>query len=177
MGLNNGQALWLRAQALAPVTHWGTHFAILCHPIIFCVQICASTNVALFLFSLFRNIWPWWLWLQHIQVCWNFWTFLTTFWVSRVSLLDLQEEKNIHVPALGMQFNIAYLPLLCTNESRVRFTDPVLMCIWFPNQASCRRFSLSPPVSLLHLKLGFLNNFGFRCWRHPLNLNLMSLHC
>ena len=52
---------------------------------------------------------------------------------------------------LGKQASPAYLPSLCTNESRVRSPVPALMCTWFPVQTCFRRFfsghSCFPPAS------------------------------
>ena len=77
---------------------------------------------------------------------------------------------------MGMQVSVTYLPLLlCTNESRVRFSVPALMCIWFPVQACFCRFPRVLRFSLLHLKLGFLNKSVSVCFlKCP--LNLMPMH-
>ena len=57
-----------------------------------------------------------------------------------VKLLQLYTFWPKHEYIWGRQVRAAYLPLLCTNESRVRSPVPALMCTWFPVQTCFRRF-------------------------------------
>ena len=79
--------------------------------------------------------------------------------INTFSFLKLNTKsrqlKHLNYTNWGKQVSVAYLPLLCTNESRVRSPVPALTCTWFPVQTCFRKGGGVPAtlVFLLHLKL------------------------